>query len=293
MAKATDLPETATELRALDIMPSKPNCALAKRHRFWLNKKPGKGLQKSWRPKTQHRCSAKKWLRCVDNQLRAGTATTGLAWFKYDAENPQWLDARWDRWPYLMMCIDLGSDGLCGYMSAERHFKLNADLCPDWSHGGNRDVMLGLGQSGLKGMFQVLVMMFNLPHGPCNDDGWQAVIHDTVQHIKDHHGPSTPLFQAGSRRMLQAMSAQGIELPGEQDADQELWDFCMSQGLSRRSGQRVTMCRFQAGTAAAKHNLGYWEVDKFLRTAKKSMYASMCVCVGLLFWCCCCCCCCC
>ena len=182
---------------------------------------------------------------------------------------------------------------LCGYMSAERHFKLNADLCPDWSHGGNRDVMLGLGQSGLKGMFQVLVMMFNLPHGPCNDDGWQAVMHDTVQHIKDHHGPSTPLFQAGSRRMLQAMSAQGIELPGEQDADQELWDFCMSQGLSRRSGQRVTMCRFQAGTAAAKHNLGYWEVDKFLRTAKNSMYASMCVCVGLLFWCGCCCCCCC
>ena len=102
---------------------------VAKRHRLWL----GRGSRKliTWRPKKLYRCSAKKWLRSVNNSLDWGTSTGGLIFFKYNAEQAQWSDDNWSSWPYILFAQDLGPDSTCGYMAAERKFDLNVDLAAD------------------------------------------------------------------------------------------------------------------------------------------------------------------
>ena len=249
------------------------SCAV--RHRFWQGaKKPARRGLLTWRPKKMYRASAKKWLRSVNNQLAVGTHTGGLKYFQYDPSKSVWSDCNWASWPYIMFLQDLGPDSTCGYFAGERKFDINGDLVGDWSHGGNRDVFLSLDEAELKGFFQVMVMHFNVPMGPSNDEGWLQVINDAVAFIRLHHKPkNTPLFLAIVADMRQQFEQQGMEMPPGEDPDDVLFEYALAAEESRRNGSRVTSCRFQASVASCQLNLQYWFADKFVRTAfKQNMY---------------------
>ena len=161
------------------------------RHRFWQGCRDTgarTGLL-TWRPKKQYRVSAKKWLRSVNNHFAVGTHTGGLRYFQYDPSKPTWFDSNWASWPYVMFLQDLGPDSTCGYFAGERKYQLCSDMVGDFSHGGNSDTFLALDEAELKGFFQVMVMHFNAPMGPSNDDGWVQVFNDAVAFIRRHHTP--------------------------------------------------------------------------------------------------------
>jgi len=73
------------------------------------------------------------------------------------------------------------------------------------------------------------------------------------------------LFQDKCKRILAELEDAGIELPGEQDADLEVWNlWCNRQGF-RNKRDRVMMGRFQSCIARAEKEVGWWSMDAFER----------------------------
>ena len=83
----------------------------------WIKRYHG-GKREGWRATTLHRVSAKKWCSMVDAQLRASTPVGGLVGFSRNPAQTVWQS--WLTWPHMTFCVDLGSDGLSGYMGCER-----------------------------------------------------------------------------------------------------------------------------------------------------------------------------
>ena len=112
-----------------------------------------------------------------------------------------------------------------------------------------------------------MLLHFNIPHGPNQDEAWTALLHAMVHHIKiTYRADTAPLFQADVGRIQRQMALAGIDLPGIKDADEEVFDWVLEQGITRRNGAKCTAARFQAHVAGMQLNLGYWFVDKYLRT---------------------------
>ena len=65
--------------------------------------------------------------------------------------------------------------------------------------------------------------------------------------------------------MLAELQDAGIELPGEKDADQELWDLWRNRQGFRNKKERVMMGRFQSCIVRAEKELGWWSMDAFER----------------------------
>jgi hypothetical protein len=126
-----------------------------------------------------HRVSSKRWMAALDNQLKSSALPTGLATFAPSASG----EAPWDnsrQWPHFTMSLDLGSDGLSGYMALERKFKLKCDKIPDASHAANRDMIFSLQQAGLDSLWlrggraqecSVLARVMGLRANSCNGMG--------------------------------------------------------------------------------------------------------------------------
>ena len=95
-------------------------------------------------------------LKIVDHQFRCSTHLEhGLAFFSMMRNILLGAPKNWRDWPSIQMNLDLGSDNVCMYHACERRFKLNSDLVGDFSHGPNRDQLLGLDDASLKQFMQV------------------------------------------------------------------------------------------------------------------------------------------
>ena len=142
-----------------------------------------------------------------------------------------------------MFCQDLGPDSTCGYFAAERTFELNCDLVGEFSHGANRDLFLSLDEAELKGFFQVMMMHFNVPHGPSNDEGWLQTINDKVDFPKMHHNAkNTPLLLSNVVPMREQMELVGVELPPGEDPDQAISEYAFVFSRKSETRERVTSC---------------------------------------------------
>lgn len=244
---------------------------VSKRHGLWLNrgrKAKGEKLIR-WRPAPRYRVSAKKVLRAIDNQLKCGTSAGGLKFFKYSADKPEFSPNKWETWPYICMNFDLASEHVSGYYYGERVLQLNCDLFGDGAHGCNRDTMGALGISALKQFWQVMMISMNLPFGPMDNGEWGNQLDDTMAKIKTQYSRSSlpVLFRQEAPRMLRSLKLGQTDLPGLEDPEMELWDYCMEAGLRRRAGSKVTAARFCGSTASAQVNVEHWGIDKFCRTA--------------------------
>ena len=114
-----------------------------------------------------------------------------------------------------------------------------------------------------------MLLHFNLPHGPNQDEAWTGLLNAMVHRIKiNYRADISHLFQADVGDMQRQMALLGIDLPGIKDADEALFDWVWVQGITRRNCARSTAARFQAHVAGMKQNLGYWLIDKFLRATK-------------------------
>ena len=246
---------------------------ISRRHGLWLNRGRAKKGQKliTLRLVPRYRVGAKKALRAWDSQLRVGTASGGLKIFQHNPDKDVWHPTRWDSWPYLAMNLDLASDNVCGYYYGERELHLNSDLFGDGAHGCNRDVFGALDLACLKQFWQVMQISMNMPFGPMDNDEWGNMLDDVVELIKRTYARhDLPLlFRKEAPKMLRQLRNAGIELPGLEDPEMELFDYCMEAGLRRKAGSKITAARFCGSIAAAKCNVEHWAMDKVCRTANK------------------------
>ena len=92
------------------------------RHRQWVSKGRIKASKKliSWRPQPRYRVAVKKILRTMDNQLKVGTASGGLTFFQWRADNPGFREANWQTWPYLCINLDHAFEHMSGFHYGER-----------------------------------------------------------------------------------------------------------------------------------------------------------------------------
>ena len=132
------------------------------RHDRWL--KRGRSAVGSWRPQRQRRIGARRHLENLDNQLLVATSFQGLNTFAPKPKQLQWED--WRRWPSIQLAQDMGSDGLSAYHAYVYHFRANAILWPDPSHGVHRDVQMTLKECCLWRVFLLAMVGWSLSFGP-------------------------------------------------------------------------------------------------------------------------------
>ena len=203
----------------------------------------------TWRPQQRYRVAAKKLLRALDNQVRVGMGKSGLKFFQKPAKGTGggvWSEKNWETWPFLFCACDLGSDNVSGLMALINHFLCNVELWGDLGHACNRDTMNALGAAALKQFWQVMMCVWNTPHGPNADEQNYEALQAVVNHLRTtySHGNLPPLFLAAAPRILEVLRLAGIELPGEQDPEYEAWDWMLENWNASR-GAKVTACRFQ------------------------------------------------
>ena len=120
-----------------------------------------------------------------------------------------------------------------------------------------------------------MLLSFNIPFGPNQDEAWTELLNAMVHHIKINYRAGTLApFQVDVGHIQRQMALLWIELPGNKDADEEMFDWLLEQGITRRNGVKCTAARFQSHVAGMKLNLGYWFVDGCLRTTQASKRAS-------------------
>ena len=201
--------------------------------RNWLRR--GKRTKASlWKPKTLHRLQAMRWLCSLDKQFNVLTGFKGLAFFKMDANAPQWRD--WRTWPSACLPLDLGSDGCSGLHGAIyfEDWKLNVDGMQDHSHGGSRSVYNAFHKCGLYGLVLLSVVSFNLPFGPDSEDLRQRQIQETMKHRYQHTRPQDAvLFQHLLPRIIHALRKLGhaFQSSGGRELEDEVWAIMAERSM--------------------------------------------------------------
>ena len=242
--------------------------AVAQRQRLWLQKKGAVSQtgRASFRPRKIYRAASKRFLRNVDNQFRVVTGS-GLKQFQKTEEGDVWAPAQWRSWPFLGTALDQGLDNVCGVMALIYFFLCNVDFFPDPSHGANRDTWLALGKSCLRQFMLCMMVVWNCPFGPNEDEAWMNTLGECIKHIRQHFLPrDVPIWQDAAVEIERQLEAEGVELPGLDSSEVELFHYSLDSTFAAR-GARCNQARFQACIATCEKNLGHWHVDRTVRTA--------------------------
>ena len=204
------------------------------RHANFIQRKVGPTGAASWRPKPVHRVAVKHYGSSKDNQIMLYSGR-GLGYYKPDRE--QWVWQNWRTWPHYNFSCDLGSDGLCEMNAGLRKFMLNVTLWPDADHGCQRSTVETLQSAQLFDFLILMMVTFNLPHGPDNNDvRWNQILGVEDALAQRHNARSCVLFQAHVVDMINELRETGTELPGEKDADLEVWDLWLRRRRLRNKG---------------------------------------------------------
>jgi hypothetical protein len=161
--------------------------------------------------------------------------------------------------------MDMGSDGLSGYMFLDYGMHLNVDITPDFSHGGNRDVINMLHETDLFQLWLLWVISMNLPFGPDQDEQRALAIREALEHAVTSGTPSSsPLFMMQSAGMLEELRLAGVLPEPTQNPEEFLWKYLADR--PRILNRRVAMNRFHASVAATELHEKNWRFDCFERT---------------------------
>ena len=126
-------------------------------------------------------------------------------------------------------------------------FFLTLTRWPDFDHGQQRAVFAALKAVGLYDLMLLLSVSWNFPNGPMNNDyRWHQLndAHDSIR--KKFPARSCLLFQERYPQMMKELIDMNVELPGERDADLELWDYWCARSGNRNKHSRMMINRFMA-----------------------------------------------
>ena len=238
------------------------------RHKAWLTRGRAGSKPGSWRPIKLFRTSARKFARNLDNQIRGSSRAAGLSHFTPKKNSSTWAPSAWRMWPSLAVSIDCGSDGVCAVSALQRHedFMLNLLVWPDPSHAACRSIDQALRGSQLRPFWLMMLISFNLPHGPDRTGERGMQLAEAARDLFSTVEPNKcPRWQELAPRMLEGLGESGIELPGVDDPEVELWSYLKSRPWVGRTGERCNMNRFMSSLTAAKEHLPMWWIHLFER----------------------------
>lgn len=230
----------------------------------WVERYTG-GSRHGWRSTPLHRVAAKRWCAMVDSQLRRSTPCNGLKEFQRQSGDNRWTS--WRTWPHLTICMDLGSDGLSGFMGCERRFHLNLDLAGDPNHHSNRDVINSLKSSKLFSFWLCMLISWNVPFGPNKDDLRFDELRATLRGVLAQPYQENVLFMAMANRLGDAFSRNGHVFSASEPLEPQIWEKLKEREWFVREGYRGNLCRFLALIACPRRHVSWWEVDEFERVA--------------------------
>ena len=198
------------------------------RQRAWIQRSDPKTHGNSWRPRPLYRCSAKRCLDMLDNQLQWSTSwERGLFHLKPGPTLEMWLN--WRTWPHVDVVEDLGSDILSACHAGQHKFELNFGKRPDPAHGGTCDFDVTLKQSQLKGFWCVMAISWNLRHGLDAEETRNMQVLDTMDACFREFDHTLPLFVASVQDlhvMFRNMGYEFDESLGAEPLDSQLWQLC-------------------------------------------------------------------
>lgn len=241
----------------------KAKLELQRRHCFWVKRKAVSGGFSSWRPAKRHRLAAKHWLSNLDNQVRQCLPLEGLSGFQLSKQRAG-LWAGWRSWPHLSIAMDQGSDAVAATWYLH-HLGANITAWPDWSHGSWNDTKNMLKESGLFPFWLLMMITFNMPHGPFNDDARHSQVTGAWDECRRHFTAQTcPLFLEHLPQILDDMGGQSA-LGGDPSAglDEQVWQAMAEDPPMRRKGYKCNLNRFFGGTKTARELLPLWHMKLF------------------------------
>lgn len=149
--------------------------------------------------------------------------------------------------------MDLGSGGNAAWRGLAYGLGLNIQQWADPALGAHRDVALAVKGQGLDSFWVFLLCVWNLPHGPDSDDYRFHQIQDATRSCYALHTyQPSPLFNGLLPEIRQELADAGVQLPGEQSVEAEIWGYFSEREFWRRKSHRVNLNRFQGVTAGAE-----------------------------------------
>ena len=152
----------------------------------------------SERGRTVYRKKAQLWIMCLEHQFRLITGLAGFRLFLKPQGNVDPL-----LWPLLIISPDQGSDGVAAMNFLKHYCHLNVLSFWDPNHGAWNDCKFVLKHVGLWCFVNLMALVFNLQHGPWDENRWFEELKAAAHEVKSHLGPSTPLFQWLLPRILE------------------------------------------------------------------------------------------
>ena len=114
---------------------------------------------------------------------------------------------------------DCGSDNVSAMNALLYLFKCCIDFWGDPPHGCNRDTLNALGMASLRQFWSVMLISFNLPFGPQNDNGWQNQLDDLMQDLAATYSHSNLPWVCIQPLLFQSIILQFL-LPAKVDHSQ-------------------------------------------------------------------------
>lgn len=153
-------------------------------------------------------------------------------------------------------------DGVAAFFYLSRHLQYNVDLAVDGSHGANNDLWLFLGAIGAKQLCLMLLISFNIPHGPWSEDARFSQCATAFSSLlEEQDAASCPLFQNMLPQMLNESAAK--DLAGD-DTAQNLWSYLMSENPFMRTNSKLVKSRFMAFCRFARQEAKHFTLRAFV-----------------------------
>lgn len=191
------------------------------RHSAWLRKRRGVEVDpKEWQPRKRHRKDVFTWLCQVDHQMVVSTGF-GLGHFAIPGD----LGDRppWHEWPLASYAGDQGAVEESGKYVLKWKLRLNFDEVPDPNHGVHNDIKCGLKDSGHWGHVGLMMLTFNVCHGPYQEDSRFHEVRRALKHFFEttERAQDSVLFLSLAERM--AFDAGDLELSSSSDVAGEMF----------------------------------------------------------------------
>ena len=152
---------------------------------------------------------------------------------------------KWRQWPVIVVSLDQGSDGMCACFSLEYHFKICMLKLPDWSHGGNKDLQVGVKMVGWWDWLLLWLISANVNHGPDKDDQRYHEMGDGMKVAYAEITEHNPVFQSHQPEIYEELVANGYQFPREQSEARETFEACAAIAPYGKKGYRLNLNRFQ------------------------------------------------
>jgi hypothetical protein len=226
--------------------------------------KRGQGSSNTWRSRPVYRVGAKKYLAHYDNQLRMSTPLPGLVFYKKDVALDIWKN--WRTHPHLLLPQDLGSDGVTAVSAAIYHYKLAVTRLPDFDHGLQRSLWEVMKGAGIYEFFLLMCVSWSLNCGWDNNDyRYKQFKESSEQCIAKYTAKTCILFQDHVGDIDAELAAAGVELAGELDRDDEIFNLWATRARTQNKSDRIMLNRFASCIDRAEKELPFWTIDLFQR----------------------------